>query len=244
MYTLDVSTIVFQGTYSSIYMASHSQVPGLMVGRVYEPTARIDVQRSSYMKVLKHINRRSPSCIGKCIHVYWNLKNTYLTFQHQKATYDIFYDDAGRVVIFQEFAPHGNLKDYLKANNVYVPEPQLREWAGQIYRGMDFLGDAGICHRAISPKHILLTPSLEDENQTLAKLGSFRDSFIYFDPLLCTVRTIPCRERKDSAGANFKAPETFLNEAVSPDEPEAEFDPIPADGNAYSKCFKDFLTQS
>lgn len=65
-YSLDVNTVIFQGTYSSIYMASHAQRPDLqMVGRVYEPTARIDVQRSSYMKVLKHINGRSPHCIGK-----------------------------------------------------------------------------------------------------------------------------------------------------------------------------------
>lgn len=216
-YSLDVNTVIFQGTYSSIYMASHAQRPDLqMVGRVYEPTARIDVQRSSYMKVLKHINGRSPHCI---------------------ATYDIFYDDAGRVVIFQEFAVHSNLKDYLKTNNVYVPEPQLREWAVQVYRGMDFLGDAGICHRAISPKHILLTPNPEDENQTLAKLGSFRDSFIYFDPLLSTVRTLPSREKKESAGANFKAPETFINEAANPDEPEAEYDPISADVWSYGATF-------
>ena len=92
-------------------------------------SAALEVRSTSSL-TLPPTGRKNPGCI---------------------ATYDIFYDEAGRVVIFQEFACHGNLKDYLKTNNVYVPEPQMHDWAVQIYRGLDFLGDAGICHRSLSP---------------------------------------------------------------------------------------------
>lgn len=188
-YQLIVDQTIFSGTYSNIYLASHQNHPDYpLIGRVYEPTARIDPQRSSFMRVLNHVGKRSPSCI---------------------ATWDIFFDDAGRVVIFQEFALHGNLKDYLATNNVYVPEPQMHEWAVQIYDALDFLGDAGICHRNIAPKHILLTPSPDDQNKTIAKLGSFRDSIIYYDPKEDRVRPQHCRPRDGRAQCNFMAPEAF-----------------------------------
>ena len=81
-YSIDVESNLFAGTYSNIYLASNGrQLPDQpLIARVYEPAARIDARRSSYMKVLKYIGKRSAGCI---------------------ATYDIFFDDAGRVVIFQ-----------------------------------------------------------------------------------------------------------------------------------------------
>lgn len=134
------------------------------------------------------MGKRSPNCIG---------------------TWDIYFDDAGRVVIFQEFALLGNLKEYLKQNNVYVPEEQMHDWAVQIYRAMDFLGDAGICHRSINPKHILITPLPNDSSKTAAKLGSFRDSIIYFDSLAGRVKMQPCLDKRHATGNNFIAPESF-----------------------------------
>ena len=62
-YQIDVATVIFQGTYSSIYIASHQDQPEYaLVGRVYEPSARIDPQRSSYMKALKHIGECAMGC--------------------------------------------------------------------------------------------------------------------------------------------------------------------------------------
>ncbi|KAH9393955.1 hypothetical protein TYRP_021080 [Tyrophagus putrescentiae] len=195
-YSIDVESNLFAGTYSNIYLASNGrQLPDQpLIARVYEPAARIDARRSSYMKVLKYIGKRSAGCI---------------------ATYDIFFDDAGRVVIFQELALHGNLRDFLKSNRVYVPERQMREWAGQIYSGMDFLGDSGIVHRSISPKHILLTVSPEDGEKTVAKLSSFRDSVLYYDVVTSTVRLMAVQEKERAKATsnascyNFFAPEVF-----------------------------------
>jgi len=259
-YTIDVNTTIFQGTYSSIYLAAHSSSPGVaLVGRVYEPTARILPHTSAFLKVLKHIGKRSPHCI---------------------ATWDIYFDDANRVVIFQEFALLGNLKDRLRSQNIYVPEDQLHQWAGQIYQAMDFLGDCGICHRAITPKHILITPSAEDPSKTVVKLGSFRDSFIYFDPKEGRVRMQPCLDKKQSVNNSFMAPEVFDLEGTRPPElsrvsstssqastescvskgrivkpaesradwqqteedkdkdgPDREYDPIAADVWSYAACF-------
>ena len=70
------------------------------------------------------------------------------------------------MVIFQEFAMHGNLKDYLQTNNLYVPEEQMHEWARDIYAGLNFLGDAGLCHRAIAPKHVSFEIKKKVSNST------------------------------------------------------------------------------
>ena len=145
-------------------------------------------------------------------------------------TWDIFYDQNNRSVIFQEFASHGNLQEYIKQNNVFVPEQQAAEWAKQIYQGMDFLGSQGICHRAINPKHILLTAAADDANRTLVKLGSFRDAIVYYDSKNGLIRNQPCRPLDKRKIANYQAPEVFG------DAKAEEYDPIVADiwsfGNA------------
>ena len=91
----------------------------------------------------------------------------------------------------------------------------MREWAGQIYSGMDFLGDSGIVHRSISPKHVLLTVSPEDGEKTVAKLSSFRDSVLYYDVVTSTVRLMAVLEKERAKATsnascyNFFAPEVF-----------------------------------
>ena len=125
---------------------------------------------------------------------------------------------------------HGNLQEYIKQNNVYVPEQLMAEWAKQIYRGMDFLGDAGICHRAINPKHILLTPASDDPNRTLVKLGSFRDAIIYYDPKTGQIRNQPCRPLEKRKLANYQAPEVFGSNSE-------EYDPVVADIWSYGATF-------
>lgn len=109
-----------------------------------------------------------------------------------------------------------------------MPESQLVEWVQQIYRAMDFLGDIGVCHRSITPKHVLLTPS-EEPNKIDAKLGSFRDAVIYFDPRLCRVRNQPCRGLDKLNSGSFQAPEVY-------GKGNEDFDPIAADVWSFGAC--------
>ena len=209
-YSIGVDVVMFCGKYSNIYLAHHNDKPDFhLIARVFEPTAKVDPHRSKYLKVLKHLGRRNPYVIG---------------------TWDVFFDTNGRVVIFQEYALYGNLQQYITQNNVYVPEPQLHEWAQQVYLGMSFLGDAGVCHRAINPKHLLLTTVEDDETKTLLKLGSFRDAIIYYDPKGGRIRNQPCRPLEKRNVANYQAPEVF-------GEANEEFDPIAADVWSYGASF-------
>lgn len=55
-YSIDVNTSIFAGTYSSIYLAGHSSSPGFaLIGRVYEPSARLYPTKSAYLKVRRII---------------------------------------------------------------------------------------------------------------------------------------------------------------------------------------------
>lgn len=212
-YALQVDMVVFAGKYSNIYLAHHQDhLEHALVARVYEPASKIDAQRSMFLKILKHLGKRHPSLIG---------------------TWDIFFDSAGRVVIFQELALHGNMSEYIKQNNVFVPEAQMADWARQIYRGMDFLGDCGIAHRAINPKHILLSPDTSggEHDRTLAKLASFRDAIVYYDPKSGTVRNQPCKSLDKRPDSPYHAPEVFG------DPPTEEYDPIVADVWSYGATF-------
>lgn len=58
-YSIDVENNIFAGTYSNIYLATNArQLPDQpLIARVYEPAARIDARRSSYMRVLKYIGK-------------------------------------------------------------------------------------------------------------------------------------------------------------------------------------------
>ena len=223
-YSISVDMVVFTGTYSNIYFAYHQDHPELMlIGRVYEPTAKINPRHSFYIKILKHLGKRHHSLIG---------------------TWDVFYDCNGRVVIFQEFALYGNMQEYIKQKNVFVPEAQMIEWAQQIYLGMDFLGDAGLCHRAINPKHILLTSlttSSDNLNNSkiLAKLGSFRDAVVYYDSSggdgnsisIHQYRYQPCRPVDKRSDFPYHAPEVFGDPATE------HYDPICADVWSFGATF-------
>lgn len=88
---------------------------------------------------------------------------------------------------------------------------------------MDYLGDNGIVHRSITPKHILITPSADEMNKTLAKLASFRDAIIYLaiegkgtDNSKVRVRRVLTRPREASGrwANHFHAPECFTGYAA------------------------------
>jgi len=205
-YSINASDVIFCGKYSNIYLAQltdKSNEP--LIARVFEPTSKIDPHRSMYLKTLKQIGSDHEELIR---------------------TWGIYFDANMRVVVFQEFAQYGNLQEYLKQHNVIVPEHNVREWAQQLLRGMDFLGDLGMCHRAISPKHVLLVPGPNEQSAIAVKLGSFRDAVIYFDPNRGTFRNQPCRPLEKRSLANYQAPETFGLDTE-------EFDPIVADVWSY-----------
>lgn len=80
-YTLSVETVLFCGKYSNIYLAHHNDFPEQhLIGRVFEPSSKINPHRSMYLKILKHIGKQHPALIS---------------------TWDIFYDSNDRIVIFQ-----------------------------------------------------------------------------------------------------------------------------------------------
>lgn len=111
-------------------------------------------------------------------------------------------------------------------NRVYVPETQMGQWAVQLYLGMDYLGGCGIAHRSISPKHVLLTTAAADAERTIVKLSSFRDSVLYYDHIIGTVKAlIGGGGRALNTGAHFQAPETF--------EEGRTFNPVAADVWSY-----------
>ncbi|KAF7492413.1 CBL-interacting serine/threonine-protein kinase 16 [Sarcoptes scabiei] len=202
-YQIHVEEVIFSGHYSSIYLAQKNDCPEIpLVARVFEPHSQIDPAKSRYLRLLKHLDRR----------------NQWLT-----STWAIFHDFNRRVVIFQEFAIHGNLMEYVRSNNIFVPEFQLLEWAHNIYNAMDFLGSLGLCHRSINPKHILLTSFGMQPDRLIAKLSSFRDCIIYFDVNQERSIRLRCRSTSLKCQGNFQAPETYGNI-------ESEtFDPIAAD---------------
>src|SRR5699024_1248746 len=74
---------------------------------------------------------------------------------HIVKTMDIYSDYNRHIFLFQEYANRGNGMDFVKSGN-HVSEEQMRVWSQHIYTAMDFLGDLGISHRSIHPKHILL----------------------------------------------------------------------------------------
>ena len=245
-YSIQIDSVMFCGKYSNIYLSHHNDHPEYhLIGRVFETSAKIDPNRSIYLKILKHIGKYEPFGYHghKDIKFHQSLLFTLLYFYYQQqpnkgkrhhsviGTWDIFYDSNGRVVIFQEFAQYGNLQEYLRLNHIYIPEIIIQDWAVQIYRGLDFLGDAGICHRSINPKHILLSPAANDPNKFLCKLGSFRDAMIYFDTKNGRIRNQPCRPLEKRHLANYQAPEVFG------DPSSEEYDPIIADVWSYGATF-------
>lgn len=57
-YTLSVEMVIFSGKFSNIYLAHHQDHPEFaLVGRVYEPTSKIEPSKSIYMKILRHLGK-------------------------------------------------------------------------------------------------------------------------------------------------------------------------------------------
>ncbi|KAL1488030.1 hypothetical protein ABEB36_015403 [Hypothenemus hampei] len=58
--------------------------------------------------------------------------------------------------LVMEFMPHGSLQSYLKYNKDKLDSNQLLNFARDIARGMDYLGQKGIVHRDLASRNILV----------------------------------------------------------------------------------------
>lgn len=215
-YKINVDDIVFEGYFSTIYLATNNDFPEIqLIARVFEPSAHINPKKCSFLSLLKHLGKRSKFLINN---------------------WDIFYDNKNRVVFFQEYAKYGNLLEFIR-NNVQLIEPQLFLFGYDIYKGMQFLNKIGFCHGGISPKHILLT-SGSKPNAIVAKLGSFRDTIIYYDATQpqC-IRRQKCRSTKSKNDGFFDAPEIYNDKTKS-------YDPIAADVWSYGATLFWSLTRT
>lgn len=207
-YTIESEKIVFSGFLSHIYEAKAEHHPNdLVMARVYEPNPAM--RNTFWIRMLKHLGKRNPNLIG---------------------TFGIFHDLKDRMVLFQELAAYGNLREHITSTKLALAEPQVIEWAQQIYRAMDFLGTVGLCHRCICPKHIMMCRGANPE-KVVVKLGSFRDAIVYFNPKFYQLNHQPCRDpSKRQPKDAFQAPEVFGNQ-------NEEYDPIVADVWSYGATF-------
>ncbi|OTF73166.1 protein kinase-like protein [Euroglyphus maynei] len=213
-YIIRKEQVLFCGIYSQIFACHNHQEPdSTLICRMFQVNAGIDPVNDLYLKILRFIGRKCPNIIG---------------------TFDIFYDQTRRIYLFQELANRGNCLEYLKAGTFVEPTQAIR-WAYSIWNAMDFLGNCGVSHRSIRPKHIMLKTN-PLSGTLIAKLGSFRDAIIYWNretESVVNVKKFPWCEIKF---ANFQAPESFTKIEDTNDAKET-FDPIMADVWSFGATF-------
>ncbi|XP_027202043.1 testis-specific serine/threonine-protein kinase 1-like [Dermatophagoides pteronyssinus] len=208
-YIIRKEQVLFSGIYSQIFACHNHQEPdSTLICRMFQTNANIDPLNDVFLKILRFIGRKSQNIVG---------------------TYDIFYDQTRRIYLFQELANRGNVLEYLKAGT-FVEPTQAIKWAFSIWEAMDFLGSIGVAHRSIRPKHIMLKTN-PLSGTMIAKLGSFRDSIIYWNRETGSVVTVKKSPWSEIKFANFQAPESF-----SKDDGGA-FDPISADVWSFGATF-------
>ncbi|KAI2810286.1 Serine/threonine-protein kinase brsk1 [Blomia tropicalis] len=210
LYKVDTSEPIFIGKYSSIFHCTKPGVDFPLANRRFRTSALIDPKDDSYLKVLRHLGKQSPFII---------------------ATLDIFVDKQNELLIFQEYADLGNGYDLLR-NNFKINEPLVQQWAKDIYFAMDFLGNMGICHRSIYPKHLLFC---QRSDRVIAKLNGFRDAIVYWDPVENDIIYQQCQPI--SKALSFHAPESYGNDTDV-------FDPIQADIWSYGATWFYLITQT
>lgn len=186
---------IFEGETKKIYKAKHASYPQNTL--ICQLITSGEVNKDATMfKILRHIGKKHPNIIQ---------------------TWDIYFQD-NQIYIFQEFANHGSIATHVSSKGA-VGEAQARQWAANIFKALDYLGDIGISHRAIAPKHVMLTTK-----NSIAKLTGFEQAVIYWDPDNEKIVNVSCISREEQAGQQtFNAPEVYGNPS------EEEFDPLAAD---------------
>lgn len=125
--------------------------------------------------------------------------------------------------VFQEIGPFGTLADLVKKKKAPLEEKDCQLVACQLRSGMDFLGDMGVSHRAIGPRHLLI---VHRETQLRVKLTGFRSAVIYYNELKDEIIFQPClplKAARKNGVEDFNAPESYGNRK------KEQFDPVAAD---------------
>ena len=145
-------------------------------------------------------------------------------------TWDLISKD-GTVYVFQELAPYGNMASYMEKHGA-LKEDQAQTVAKQLRLGMDFLGDMGIVHRAIMPRHVLLC-----HKDMRVKLTGFRSAIIYYNEKKDDINFQPCLSAVKKKNEDYQAPEVFGNPKME------KFDPIAADVWSFAATIYNLITR-
>ncbi|KAI2797587.1 hypothetical protein BLOT_014121 [Blomia tropicalis] len=186
LYQIDKKTLLLKGHRSKIFKATNSDYPTHpLMCRIYPNKAKINPENSIYLKFLRHLSKKHASIVH---------------------TWEVFADNAKNIEIFQEFCSAGNLQDYINKKKIDELEIALYGW--QLLRGLDFLGDIGICHRDIQPRNLMLR---EANEYHMIKITNFKQAIIYWSIQDNDVALVSCRPAKQQAsdGLHFMAPEVY-----------------------------------
>lgn len=197
-----------------VFKAQHREFKdNFLAVKVYDGEYNIDANDSLFLKILRILGKKQSNIIQ---------------------TWDIFHNsDNNQLLIFQEFANRGSLVGYLDSNP--VDESQVGKWSHQLHKAIDYLGDIGITHRSIQPKHILLS-----HKDLRLKLTGFENSCIYWDPQKEDIKNIACipMDNRPTDVPTYQAPEVYG------DPTKEEFDPLVADVWSYGATIFYMITKA
>ena len=113
------------------------------------------------------------------------------------------------------------MAEHLKKKGSQLSEEECQLVACQLRTGMDFLGDMGVSHRAICPRHLLLL-----HKDLRVKLTGFRSAVIYYNEKKDDIAFQPClsvKKKCKEGTEDYNAPEMYGNSK------KEQFDPVQAD---------------
>lgn len=205
-YEIKQNVVLFQSKHTGPVLRCQSlEFPDLvMTARLFN-TAQIQKMAQinpNYFKILRHIGKKHPCLVQ---------------------TWEIVTASPGKTWLLQEMCNKGDLPTYL-AKNGPQPESVVCEWAKELFKALDYLGDMGVCHRNICPRYIMLHH--KDLN---IKLTGFYDALVYWDVVKEDILYFPCKPMSqiNRSAPDFQAPEVYG------DPDKEEYDPICADGWSY-----------
>lgn len=211
-YQFDMEEPVMRGNQCTMYKAKHVDFPDVpMVMMAYDRLSGT-VPNPFYLKILRHLGKKHSNILQ---------------------TWEIFIDQQQRTLIVQEFANRNDLGTYL-AKKGSQSEAQVCDWARQLYKALDYLGDMAICHRNLKPRRVLLI-----HKELGVRLTGFYDAVIYWNVAKEDILNFPCipLAKKNRDAPDFQAPE------VHGDPGKEEFDPVSADVWSYSAIVYFMMSQ-
>ena len=189
-----------------------------MICRIFQPNSMIVPENDMFLKVIRFIGKQKQLKFSQSLTILLTGQKSPFII----STMDIYADENRHIYIFQEYANRGNAYDFVKnPKNPALSEKQVSGWGLSVVGAMEFLGNMGISHRSIQPKHMLLKTS-EANGEIIAKLSSFRDAVIYWDPETCDIIDQPCKPVAKRAFYGFQAPEVFGEEGEFYNPAEAD----------------------